>query len=176
VSATIDPYNGSRTMPATLNSTRRRSNKPITQFACDLFGHFIDQQLTGSATRSRYDTSVSYSATKVSQLFFVNHCNRDLLNVAMQDWRPCSIRISFSGHFNLEGMVDDSAIERLNGLLDTLGSYGAIPDGVRVFRSKEGHFCYFGKGDERIAIGPDYASYVLIECNPVFLTIIKHDL
>lgn len=163
-------------MPATLNSTRRRSNKPITQFACDLLGQFLDQRLIGNAVKSRYDTSVSYNATEESQLFFVHHCNADLVNIAMQDWRPCSVRISFSGHFNAEGMVDDAAIERLNGLLDTLGSYGAIPDGVRVFRSKKGQFCYFGKGDERVAVGPNYASYVLVECNPVFLVIISHDL
>lgn len=48
--------------------------------------------------------------------------------------------------YDSKGRPSRTTRERLNGLLDALGTAGFLPDGVRVFIREDGG-CYVGKGD-----------------------------
>ena len=48
--------------------------------------------------------------------------------------------------YDSKGRPSRTTRERLNGLLDALGTAGFIPDGIRVF-IREDNGCYIGKGE-----------------------------
>lgn len=75
--------------------------------------------------------------------------NKDILRIVVNPFNPRVVAglCVFTGDFyDSKGRPSRTTRERLNGLLDALGSAEFIPAGVRVFLREDGSCC-IGKGD-----------------------------
>lgn len=148
-----------------------RSNQIVTEFACAHLGFFLTGLYRGSGNRSKGNTTVMYKTSEDIQTFEVFLFNERIFSLKAQNWKAATINISFTDFYDHEGNPTKPVIERLNGLLDRLGTYKIIPCGVRVFQDKEARLTYLGSGDNKIAVGEDYARSVAIRpyCEPLYI-------
>lgn len=145
----------------------RRSNRPVTQFACQHTENF----LLGKAVSTRQtvrNTTVECEKTKNHAALSVKLYGHEILGISMSlpDEEIKHIAISVGTGFTMEGYPTRTSLERLNGLLDAMGIHGVIPEGVRIFKNQEqGIFC-FGKGDNWIPVGQHHARNIILSSDP----------
>jgi hypothetical protein len=142
----------------------RRSNRPLTQFACRLTEDF----LLGKLEPKKYiihNTTVDCTETKSSTTLAVKLFSTQILTVslALPTEEPLHVSINVGDKFTNAGHPTKTSIERLNGLLDSLGIHGIIPEGVRIFKDFTHDMFYLGKGDDKIAVGEKYAHNVSLK-------------
>lgn len=144
---------------------QRRSNRPLTKYACDFLDDFLKGKLE-SLQDSNENTAVKCSITKSSAAevasFSVFLYRAEILQVMMVNEDAASVKVSIGDHFTDEGYPKKTTIERLNGLLDELGCHGIIPEGVRIFKDRIENLFYLGKGDNKIAVGKGLATRVML--------------
>jgi hypothetical protein len=155
----------------------RRSNKPVTAFACRILESF----LLGKAEpgdHSLGNTSVCISETKSSTTANVKLFDDCILSVTLSlpDEEPIDVMISVGSFFTVDGYPTRTTAERLNGLLDLLGIHGIIPEKVRIFKAQENKSFVLGKGDQQIPIGKEYARNIRLKSDPDELIIESSDL
>lgn len=153
----------------------RRSNKPVTQFACNYLDDFLKDKLESCTERSE-NTLIDCRIGPKTSVFNVHLNGVEILNLVMMHDEPVSVRVSAGCRFDDLGMPVKVTMERLNGLLDELGCHGIIPIGVRVFKDKLEGISYLGKGDNKIAFGQHYASSVVIATDEDKFDIVWSDL
>lgn len=139
----------------------KRSNRPLTQFACQMMGDF----LLGKIEPKKYiihNTTVNCIESKTSTTLTVYLFNTQIMTVSLSLPReePIDVSICVGDKFTDDGFPTRTTIERLNGLLDCLGIHGVIPTGVRIFKDSSQNTFYLGKGDDRIAVGEKYAQNI----------------
>lgn len=139
-----------------------RSNRPLTEFACTHLGFFLTGHYEGTGQRSKGNTSIVYDIKEDVQAFKVLLYDEKILEVIMTNWKAQSVKIGFTSCFDGEGKPTTTTIERLNGLLDRLGSYRIIPENIRVFRDPSQGVAYIGSGDNKVAVGEKYTQAVMI--------------
>lgn len=123
-----------------------RSNRQLTQFAVD---KLCQAMAHGPATISKTtqgNTEVDYdrSAHLVIRLY-----GKDIMKIFFSSINPRVVNgvlIRTGDFYDSKGRPSRTTRERLNGLLDALGTANFIPDGVRVFIREDGS-CALGKGD-----------------------------
>lgn len=144
---------------------QRRSNRPLTQYACDFLDEFLKGKLD-SCEHSNENTAIRCNITKSSattvERFSVLLYGAEILDILMCDEHPVHVKVGISKQFTIEGYPKKTTIERLNGLLDELGGHGIIPAGVRIFKDRIENLFYLGKGDNKIAVGKGLATEVLL--------------
>jgi hypothetical protein len=150
-----------------MNATvQRRSNRPLTKYACDFLDDFLKGKLEpfqdcNENTTVRCDISKT-SLAEISS-FAVDLYRSEILQVIMKNEDPLSVKVSIGDHFTEEGYPKKTTIERLNGLLDELGCHGIIPEGVRIFKDRIEGLFYLGKGDNKIAVGKGLATQIILD-------------
>lgn len=145
-----------------MNTTRpRRSNRPLTKFACDYLDRFLSNDL-GTWSDRNTNTSIKCEASAQHRTFSVFFHGQELLSLALEGDEPMMVRIGLGDKFCDDGSPTRTVLERLNGILDTLGWHGVIPEGVRVFKDKEEGIFYLGKGDDKVAVGRKFAQMIFI--------------
>lgn len=73
----------------------------------------------------------------------------------------------FSGfHYDADGNPTNLTRERVNGLLDLLGSEKVIPQKVRVIYDSEFSVCYLNCQDNRTVLNKEYCDVVGIKADP----------
>ena len=128
-----------------------RSNRQLTQFAVDkirqymVYGpeNFVDEK-AGNTEVVLEDCPSCPRIAPVVKLF-----GKDILRIVVNPFNPRVVAglCVFTGDFyDSKGRPSRTTRERLNGLLDALGSAEFIPAGVRVFLREDGSCC-LGKGD-----------------------------
>lgn len=128
-----------------------RSNRQLTQFAVDkirqymVYGpeKFVDES-AGNTEVVLEDCPTCPRIAIVVRLF-----GKDILRLVANPFNPRIIAgiCVFTGDFyDSKGRPSRTTRERLNGLLDAMGSAGFIPEGVRIFLREDGSCCV-GKGD-----------------------------
>ena len=128
-----------------------RSNRQLTQFAVDkirqymVYGpeSFVDEK-AGNTEVVLEDCPSCPRIALVVKLF-----GKDILRIVVNPFNPRVVAglCVFTGDFyDSKGRPSRTTRERLNGLLDALGSAEFIPAGVRVFLREDGSCC-IGKGD-----------------------------
>lgn len=145
----------------------RRSNRPLTQFACRLTEDF----LLGKLEPKKYivnNTRVDCTENKTSTTLTVRLFNAQILTVSLSlpKEEPLHVSIGIGDVFTNTGHPTRTSIERLNGLLDSLGIHGIIPEGVRVFKDSRNDMFYLGKGENKIPVGEHYARNVTLRPDP----------
>ena len=147
--------------------THKRSNRPLTQFACRLTDAFLLGRLV-PGHHTNHNTTVIYEPSPLQHHLSVRLWGETLLSlsVSAEDQRPLQLLISLGSVFDNQGCPARTTVERLNGLLDCLGFHRVIPEGVRVFRTApDGPLC-LGRGDARLLVGRQFASQVLLRPDP----------
>jgi len=155
-------FRGEGNLLCTTEGNRLRSNRPVTEFACKHLGYFLTGRYKTSGKRHNISTVLVYEIEKHTQSFKVYLFNEEILSILLTDWKPVSISVGFTDFYDSLGQPSATTLERLNGLLDRLGAYGILPRGTRVFRDHGQKLTYLGKGDNKIAVGRDYAAYVYL--------------
>lgn len=128
-----------------------RSNRQLTQFAVDkirqylVYGpdEFVDEK-AGNTEVALEDCPCCPRIALVVKLF-----DKEIIRMVVNPFNPRIIAgiCVFTGDFyDSKGRPSRTTRERLNGLLDSLGSSGFIPEGIRVFLREDGSCC-IGKGD-----------------------------
>lgn len=143
--------------------SKRRSNRPLTEFACNLLDDFMLRNNKDSFQSEQKNTSVRVITDGHVRQFIVSLYDEEIFRLTSVNFKPVSIKISFTTFFDVYGQPSSTTAERLNGLLDCLGAFNIIPQGVRIFRDQEYYTTYIGKGDEKVAIGKDLFSSVYIK-------------
>lgn len=145
---------------------KRRSNRSLTEFACQLLDDFILTEIRDSFQSEQKNTTVRVSIEQTRQSFSVSLFEQEIFRVVLANKRPISLKLSFTSFYDMYGQPSSTTAERLNGLLDRLGYLGIIPSGVRIFRDQEYNTTYLGKGDEKVAIGKGLFTAVHVTPSP----------
>ena len=128
-----------------------RSNRQLTQFAVDkirqymVYGPevFVNER-TGNTEVVLENCPRCPRIALVVKLF-----DKEIIRMVVNPFNPRIIAgiCVFTGDFyDSKGRPSRTTRERLNGLLDALGTAEFIPEGVRVFLREDGSCC-IGKGD-----------------------------
>jgi hypothetical protein len=96
------------------------------------------------------------------------------MELVTYDNEPVRISVCVGDSFDAEGNPSEDIKERLNGLLDALGAYEVLPDGVRLFKDRDEEIFYLGRGDVKVPVGLLYAREVLIQAGAAEL-VLSHD-
>jgi hypothetical protein len=129
-----------------------RSNRQLTQFAVDQLREAMVYGPERIGKRVQGNTEVESDVC--------NHCERpahlvirlygkDIMRLLFSPVNPrvvAGILIRTGDFYDSKGRPSRTTRERLNGLLDALGTANFIPEGVRVF-IREDNSCVLGKGD-----------------------------
>lgn len=130
-----------------------RSNRTLTQFAVDQLRKAMVYGPEGIEKAVMGNTEVEADACK--------HCDRPAhLNIRLYGkgimtvlFSPVNRRvvagvlIRTGDFYDSKGRPSRTTRERLNGLLDALGTANFIPEGIRVFIRECDNSCVIGKGD-----------------------------
>jgi hypothetical protein len=143
---------------------KRRSNRPLTQFALGCLDLFLKTS-NYSTDRSRGDTSVLCTKKDKIKKFKAFVFGEQIIEVTLFEDEPVAVNVFMGSTFGANGGPSDPVVERLNGLLDALGSYSVIPRGVRVFRDRIEEIFYLGRGEQKVPVGLLYAHKVSIKPN-----------
>jgi len=142
-----------------------RSNRPLTTFACKCLEEFMLSRQVDSYQSEQKNTTVRVLNDGSLSTITICLFEEEIFRLAKLKDSAVSIKISFTSFFDSYGQPTSTTAERLNGLLDRLGSLGVIPEGVRLFRDQEYYTTYIGKGDNKVAIGKDLVTSVYIKPN-----------
>lgn len=138
-----------------------RSNRQLTQFAVDKFREYMRYGPEGFEDETQANTEVRFDGTLGVYLF-----DKKIMHLAFSSFNDRLIAEVgvFTGEFyDSKGLPSRTTRERLNGLLDALGTAQFIPSGVRVFIQNDA--CYLGRGDECKPFDSDNES-ILLQSHP----------
>lgn len=156
-------------------TAKPRSNRQLTEFACQHLDAFLSNSNSKAFVEQKCNTVVSVSVEENLKILRVLLFGSPILTISSVNDKPVSIIISFTEFFDDYGRPSSTTAERLNGLLDRLGSHAILPQNVRVFRDTEWYMTYLGKGDDKVAVGQSYARRVYLLPNASVLRICGHD-
>jgi hypothetical protein len=150
-----------------------RSNRPLTQFACDQINHLLRGDSSLPFETQKGNTKVAFITSQLLKILKVYLCDQEIVSLLIAapgvlqqdssvDLRVCSIRISIGDNLTFDGFPRKTTVERINGILDELSSHDAIPVGVRMYKHREQDTYALGKGDDYVAVGRNTANRVII--------------
>lgn len=152
---------------------KSRSNRPLTQFACGCLDLFLSIN-TYRTTRTKGNTTVKCYKDDNVKKFQAFVYDEQILEIITYDNEPVRISVCVGDSFEPDGNPNEDIKERLNGLLDTLGAYKVLPDGVRLFKDKDEDVFYLGRGEVKVPVGFLYAREIVIQAGTDEL-VLSHD-
>lgn len=141
---------------------KRRSNRPLTQFACGCLDVFLLIE-NYETDRSKGNTSVKCYNHDDARVFQVALNGIKILEAVFFGNQPITFCAIFDTKFKIDENFRSIAIERLNGLLDSFSLYQIIPPGIRVFRDREEDAYFLGRGNNRFALSENTKDQILID-------------
>lgn len=154
---------------AQVATDKPRSNRPLTHFACQQLAAFFES--TQGPKDNYKAVKGNTGVVRGDSEFLVTLYGEPILRIVRPGTGqiPSRIEVLLTSTFDGEGKPTRTVRERLNGLLDTLGRLGVIPTGVRLFVDSSYGVSYLGRGDDKIAVGRDFAHSVVINPDHRFL-------
>ena len=129
-----------------------RSNRTLTQFAVDKLRHAmvygpetVGQNIQGN---TEVEAEICHHCERPAHLV-IRLYGKNIMRILFSPINPrvvAGILIRTGDFYDSKGRPSRTTRERLNGLLDALGTANFIPEGVRVF-IREDSSCVLGKGD-----------------------------
>lgn len=156
-------------VPKRDNPMAPRSNRPLTQFACSHLSRCLSTDIGHSYSDQKGNTRVVYINGPVVQNVQILLCDQvicSILTACQESPKVISMRFSIGTELDSAGNPLKTTIERLNGILDNLGSHRALPQGVRVFYNKDEKCYALGKGDDYVTLGASRICSVMIKPSP----------
>ena len=146
-----------------------RSNKPLTQFACNHLANCITGT-SSSYAEQRGNTKVVCKKDDTQNVFQVFLCDQLIfgmttVNLTKNANKIVSIECGIGQALDSAGNPRKTTIERLNGLLDRLSDFRLVPEKVRVFYHPEERCYAIGKGDDYITLGAHRSAGVVLRPN-----------
>lgn len=140
---------------------KRRSNRALTNFAI----RAVTDYLCGGKSRewSQDNTAVYLDDENIVVKLF----NRPILELKRKDDQVSTVYVYSGDYYDTYGNPTDLTRERLNGLLDALGSLAIIPENVRVTYDREYSMCYVVCHESKAAINKNYCTKVGIKADPI---------
>ena len=137
-----------------------RSNRQLTQFAINVLkGYFMTEAVEEkvSAGNTEVERQICRRCPYAPPQYVVNLFGNQILRIYTHPLNRrtlIAVMISTGDFYDSKGRPSRTTRERLNGLLDALGTAKFIPAGVRVFLDDNGQCC-IGKGTACKAFGSD---------------------
>ena len=132
-----------------------RSNRQLTQFVVNKLRQYLiggpelfKDEVAGNTQVKFHKCNDKDCHRQVLQIYLFD---KRIMELVVNPFKPKVVvgMLIYSGDFyDSKGRPSRTTRERLNGVLDYLGTAGFIPQGVRVFFSEDGTCC-FGKGTAR---------------------------
>ena len=129
-----------------------RSNRQLTQFAVDRLRYAMvyGPEAIGSITagNTTVESDICEHCKRPAHVA-IRLYDKDIMRILFSPINPrvvAGILLRTGDFYDSKGRPSRTTRERLNGLLDALGTAGFIPEGVRVFL-REDNACVVGKGD-----------------------------
>ena len=116
------------------------------------------------------NTSVSFREDGGFQAYI--HKNL-LVETKKEGDRFTEITVTCGGFYDYDGNPSRVARERINGILDMLGAMNIIPDGVRVYYSKDDLVCYITLDEEKTVLNQHHCTAVTLAADAHEFRIIK---
>lgn len=128
-----------------------RSNRQLTQFAVDKLRQYLVYGPDLFVSEKAGNTEVYFNncPTCPRMALEIKLFAKTILQLIPNPFNPrviAGIGVFTGDFYDSKGRPSRTTRERLNGLLDALGTAGFIPEGVRVFLREDGTCC-LGKGD-----------------------------
>lgn len=142
-----------------------RSNRPLTQFAVNKVQEFVELGPTGFKNATAANTTVEFDG---NNSLTVRLFGEQILEIFRGEHGYDSVVVYDGSFYDGLGRPTRTTRERLNGILDYLGSQQIIPEGVRIFFDPESKICFVGRDDERQPIGKRYDPVCLV-ANPIYM-------
>lgn len=115
-----------------------RSNRQLTQFAVHRLSCIL-RHGTGSLPKS--DSAGNTEVYTHNNYAAVKLFGKTILSLQFDNGEVSEVNVHSGSFYDGKGRPSRTTRERLNGLLDLLGQYGVIPEGVRTFLGENGHCC-----------------------------------
>ena len=141
-----------------------RSNRQLTQFAVHRIGCILDH---GTGLLPASDTAGNTEVSTRLNEAHVKLFGKKILSIELDEGKILSITVRSGDFYDSLGRPSRTTRERLNGLLDYLGSRGLVPSGVRVFIGEKGGCC-IGRENVTKGFGIENPS-VTIQAHPLSL-------
>ena len=129
-----------------------RSNRQLTQFAVDRLRYAMVYGPENVGKTSQGNTEVETDACSHCERpahLVVRLYDKEIMRIIFSPINPrvvAGILIRTGDFYDSKGRPSRTTRERLNGLLDALGTAKFIPEGVRAFIREDGS-CALGKGE-----------------------------
>ena len=127
-----------------------RSNRQLTQFAVDKLRHYLNNDFVVFSCETAGNTEVRKEVKGKRVFYTVSLFGEVILSIEANSAAPTvleAIQIQTGDFYDSKGRPSRTTRERLNGLLDFLGTEGYLLQGTRVFLREDG-ICCVGKGDK----------------------------
>jgi len=130
-----------------------RTNRTLTQFVVDKLRQAMvygpDTVVAEKAGNTRVEVDLCESCDRASSLV-VRLFDKEIVRIFFSPVNRravCGIMLSTGDFYDSKGRPSRTTRERLNGILDVLGTAKFLPEGVRVFIHAETQQCCVGKGE-----------------------------
>lgn len=126
------------------------------------------EYLDGTQKQSwTFDDTAAYVDTESN--FVVTLYNNPILKIVSKGKTPEKVCIYSGDYYDKYGNPTCTTRERLNGLLDALGTRKVIPQNVRVYYDQDYSICYVIKQEHKVALNKDYCTMVSLKADPSHL-------
>ena len=146
-----------------------RSNRQLTQFAVRKIDQFLTKGPERFINETQGNTSVEFHQCPQSGCMLrtlrVKLFDEVILSLILSPINPRTPSgvVLFGGNFyDAHGRPSRTTRERLNGILDRLGEFGFLPEGVRTFIDKDTRECCIGMGEEFRVFNRDSSRVVML--------------
>lgn len=139
-----------------------RSNRPLTQFACRCVVDSVIDPSPKNYEHTRGNTKVRATVDGMNQTIDVDLFDSTIMSLTVSDFAIHSIKLLFGSKYDSNGNPTSTTIERLNGLLSSLGQLHALPEGVRIFKHREEECYAIGKDEDYVTIGRNRCQAVIL--------------
>lgn len=140
---------------------KRRSNRALTAQAINATIEYLNGE-----RRTKWDFGNTQAFIDENLDFNITLFSKPILKLVKKGYVVDQIQIFAGGAYDADGNPTNLTRERLNGLLDALGSEGLIPENVRVWMDKESGVCYLVHFEDKQILNKHYCKMISLSSSP----------
>jgi len=146
-----------------------RSNRMHTQRAVDALHNYLDGKRFPPIVSADTKAEILVDDQGNDQGMLFSLYDRPIMKILKTEQKITDIYVFSGFYYDMDGNPTKTTRERLNGLLDALGTEKIIPCGVRVIIDREYSVVYLNHNDNKIALNKNYCDAIVIIPDPIEL-------